>query len=74
MGILQVRILEWFLCPPLGDLSNPGVEPTSPALQVDSLLIISHQGSLLGLVPGGDAAVLFPLVSENKRVAGLVLH
>ena len=24
-------------CPPLGDLSNPGMEPRSPALQVDSL-------------------------------------
>ena len=28
-GILQARIL---------DLSNPGIEPKSPALQVDSLL------------------------------------
>ena len=24
-------------CPPLGDLPNPGIEPRSPALQVDSL-------------------------------------
>ena len=24
-------------CPPPGDLSNPGIEPVSPALQVDSL-------------------------------------
>ena len=23
-------------CPPPGDLSNPGIEPTSPGLQVDS--------------------------------------
>jgi len=28
----------------LGDLSDPGIEPTPPALQVDSLLL-SHQGS-----------------------------
>ena len=37
-GILQARILEWvgFLSP--GDLPNPGIEPGSPALQVDSLL------------------------------------
>ena len=25
-------------CPPLGDLPNPGIEPRSPAFQVDSLL------------------------------------
>ena len=24
-------------CPPSGDLPNPGIEPRSPALQVDSL-------------------------------------
>ena len=34
-GILQARILEWLLCPPPGDLPNPGIKPTSliiPAL------------------------------------------
>ena len=31
-------------CPPPGDLPNPGVEPRSPALRADSLLL-SHQGS-----------------------------
>ena len=25
-------------CPPQGDLSNPGIEPESPAFQADSLL------------------------------------
>jgi len=38
-GILQARILEWVFWPfpsPV-DLSNPGIEPGSPALQVDSL-------------------------------------
>ena len=36
-GILQVRILEWVAFPSPGDLSNPGIEPRSPALQADSL-------------------------------------
>ena len=37
-GILQARILQWVAFPPsLGDLPNPGIEPRSPALQVDSL-------------------------------------
>ena len=36
-GILQARILEWVAFPSPGDLPNPGIEPRSPALQVDSL-------------------------------------
>ena len=35
--ILQARILEWLPCPPPGDLPNPGTEPRSPTLQVNSL-------------------------------------
>ena len=36
-GILQARILEWVAYPFSRDLPNPGIEPRSPALQVDSL-------------------------------------
>ena len=36
-GILQARILEWEPFPSPGDLPNPGIEPRSPALWVDSL-------------------------------------
>ena len=36
-GILQARILEWFLFPSLGELPDPGIEPRSPTLQADSL-------------------------------------
>ena len=35
-GILQSRILEWVATSP-EDLLNPGIEPRSPTLQVDSL-------------------------------------
>ena len=31
-------------CPPPGNLSDPGIEPTSPAMQADSLPL-RHQGS-----------------------------
>ena len=41
-GILQERILEWVAMP--WDDPDPGIEPGSPALQADSLLL-SHQGS-----------------------------
>ena len=36
-GILQARILEWTAMPSSRDLPNPGTEPGSPTLQVDSL-------------------------------------
>ena len=36
-GISQARILEWVAMPLPGDLPNPGIEPRSPTLQVDSL-------------------------------------
>ena len=35
-GILQARILEWDAVPSPGDPPNPGIKPSSPALQVDS--------------------------------------
>ena len=37
MVILQARILEWIVCPPQGDLPDPGIEPRSPMLQADAL-------------------------------------
>ena len=36
-GIFQARILEWLPFPSPGDLPDPGIEPGSPALPVDSL-------------------------------------
>ena len=42
-GILQARILQWVACSSPGDLPNPGIKPGSPALQADSLKILSNQ-------------------------------
>ena len=36
-GILHARILEWVAFPSPGDLPSSGIEPRSPAFQVDSL-------------------------------------
>ena len=36
-GFLQAKLLEWVAFPSLGDLSNPGIKPRCPTLQVDSL-------------------------------------
>ena len=33
----QIAILEWVPCSSPGDLSDPGIEPGSPTLQVGSL-------------------------------------
>ena len=48
MGFSWQEYWSGLPCPSLGDLPDPGIEPTSPAspeLQVDSLLL-SYQGSL----------------------------
>ena len=37
MGFSRQDYWSGLLCIPWGDLPNPGIEPTSPALQVDSL-------------------------------------
>ena len=37
VGILQARILEWVAMPSFRDLPNPGIKPSSPALQEGSL-------------------------------------
>ena len=42
-GIFQARIVERVAISYSRDLPDPGIEPESPALQVDSLLL-SHQG------------------------------
>ena len=36
-AILQARILEWVAFPFSRGFPNPGIKPTSPALQADSL-------------------------------------
>ena len=43
-GISQPRILECIVISSPGNLPDPGIKPTSPALQVDSSPL-SHQGS-----------------------------
>ena len=47
MGFSRQEYWSGLPCPPLGDLPDPGIEPTSPvapALQAGSLLL-SHEGS-----------------------------
>ena len=50
MGFSQQAYWSELPFSPLGDLPSPGVKPTSPALQVDSLLL-SHQGNPIVVIP-----------------------
>ena len=44
MGFSRQEYWSELPCPPPGDIPNPGIKPTCPALQVDSLPL-SHLGS-----------------------------
>ena len=47
LGFSRQEYWSGLPCPPLGDLPNPGIKPTSPALQADSLPLC-HQESPSG--------------------------
>ena len=46
MGFSRQEYWSGLLCPPPGDLPNSGIEPRSPALQVDSLPSVTREGPL----------------------------
>ena len=56
-GIFQARILEWVAFPGSRDLPNPGIEPRSPALQVDSL----------SAEPQGKPICVFFVIKKKKK-------
>ena len=51
--------------PSPGDFPDPGIEPTSPALQVDSLLL-SHQGSPEPMGARGNTKSHFVSINSGK--------
>ena len=72
MGFSRQEYWNALPCPPPGDLSDPGIEPTSPAtpaLQADSLLL-SHPGSThcsLSVAKWQPTPVLLPGESHGRR-------
>ena len=68
-GILQARILNGQPFPSSGDLPDPGIEPRSSALQVDSLL--SEPSGKEFLYLKGDHLVL-PYYSVSSVVLGCI--
>ena len=64
-GISQGRILEWWPFPPPGDLPDPGIEPTSPALA---------GGFFTGKPPGRPLLADYFLPSFNGAIPSAVYH
>jgi len=65
-GISQARILEWITIFFPRAFPDPGMEPTSPAWQVDTLPL-SHQGSHLD-IPTYHIHILPPSLYLRKRI------
>ena len=74
-GILQARILEWSgeNLPSPGDLPNPGTEPRSPAVQVDSLPAES-QGDVAKIYSKNKFSIQEIVKKENKFLLILLSH
>ena len=51
-------------CPPPGDLSNPGIEPWSPALQADSLPSEAPGKSLLHITAPKNSLVFSKMIGH----------
>ena len=68
-GILQARILEWVSFPSPGDLPNPGIDPRSPALQVD-YLPVEPQGKPKNTRVGSLSLLqrIFPIQELNRSL------
>ena len=66
-GFSRQEYLSRLPCPFPGDLSNPGIKPSSPALQVDSLPL-SHMGSMCKL-PTPNLKYLTCLWVENQSMS-----
>ena len=71
-GIFPAIILEWVTVSYSGDLPNTGIEPTSPAFQVDSLPL-SHRGSP-SLVRYPDTSFFFLPPSIHQIMQNLHLQ
>ena len=62
--------------PSPGDLPDPGIEPTSPALQADSLPLSHQRGSKLALKSpqGGKNSPPRTLAEKEKEIPTVLAH
>ena len=67
--VVQSLSCVWLLpCPSPGDLPNPGIKPSSPVLQADSLPL-SHLRSLCNKLPTPSLKYLIYLCIENQGMS-----
>ena len=64
MGFSRQEYWSWLPCPSLGHLPDPGIKPTSPALQADSLQL-SHE-EIVDIFGGVFSAPSVLSFSENR--------
>ena len=64
MGFSRHRYWSGLPCPPPGDLSNPGIEPWSPALQADSLPSEAPGKSLLHITAPKNSLVFSKMIGH----------
>ena len=68
MGFSWQEYWNGLPCPPPGDLPSPGIEPRSPALQADSLLL-SHWVKFLIKVPSQPQVVSRTPTCKSLQIA-----
>ena len=72
-GISPGKTLEWVAMPSSMDLSNPGIESRSPALQADSLLSEPPRNHIiLFLQEAKIGAVLYAHLKTQKQAGKLL--
>ena len=72
MGFSRQEYWSGLPCPPPGDLPDPGVKPSSPALQVDSLPL-SHRESPQNIVTDIQDYILESVFLATQNIIFLLM-
>ena len=72
-GTLQARILEWIPFPSPGDLPNPGIEPRSSALQVDSFTTVPQGKTIFNGISFKCSVLHEAFLSNHKCISPQLL-
>ena len=70
MGFSRQECWSGLPYPPPGDLSDPGIEPASPALQVDSLPLSCQEGSIFSYLDLNVRTICDPDFDGGKDKSG----
>ena len=73
MGFFRQEYESGLPYPPPGDLPNSGIEPGSPALQVDSLLAAQGSPAYMSDIPDRVSAKRYYVFSSNRMLKYLLI-